>query len=348
MRISSTRRRGFSLVELLTVIAIIALLVAVAVPSLTAARESAKRVVTQGTIHSLEQGCQAFQKETGSYPTSRGLNPFEPGTIPLSGAQWLALQLSGPDLRGFVQPVTANDTNADGKIDYKDWQAWYPAANDPNATNVKKQWARVGPYGPIDPKSVKHLGDPASPDGGSFLAANPGLTPPVVMTTATQAIWPGFMLPFYVDAWGNPILYYEANARAPQAYTTGKPADGANFLIGNYDQSDNAGWTGIDGLNGRFAEYYALNQPFIFSNRDESPHSMGVLGYSPATATKLPPQESFAGVMTNTTLFNQTLRGSDGQVRPHKPDSFVLISAGPNGVFGPVNGRSDDVKNFEN
>lgn len=274
---TTNRRRGFSLIELMTVIAIIALLVAVAVPSLTAARDAARRSVTQGTIKGLEQGCEAFQKETGSYPVSRGLNPFDgdAAKIPLSGSQWLALQLSGPDMRGYVQPITGNDTDKNGKIDEKDWQAWYPSVT---STNPQKQWGRIGPYGPVDAKYVKHIGDPNSPDGTSFMASNPGSTIPAIMTQTTQNIWPGYMLPFYVDAWGYPILYYAATPRAQQPYSTG---NGASFQIGVYDQSDNAGWTGIRSLNGRYAELYDQSAKPSFSSSDDTDHPIAVLGYDP-------------------------------------------------------------------
>lgn len=339
-------RRGFSLVELLTVIAIIALLISIAVPALQAARDQGKRITTQGTIKSLDEGCHMFQKEQGNVPVSRGNDPFEQQPYTLSGAQWLTLQLSGPDGQGYVPPVVANDTNKDGIIDYKDWQNWYPNVGDPNY-GKSKNYARSGPYAPADSKYVRILGDPNSPSGSTFLGENPGLTPPTSLTQGS-APWPIWSIPFYVDAWGYPILYYAANPRAPQAFTTGT-ASGGNMILGIYDESDNAQWTGSDGQNGLFP----LNQPsFVFSKSVDQSSAYAKLGYTvdaqgvPQAA--LPEPETFAGCFTDRRIYDQTNRGTGGQIRPYKSDSFILVSPGKDGIYGPVNNRTDDVKNFEN
>lgn len=61
-------RGGFTLAELLIVVAIIAVLVAVAVPVFTGAMDSSKLTVAQANIHAVKEGAGAqylLQKETG-------------------------------------------------------------------------------------------------------------------------------------------------------------------------------------------------------------------------------------------------------------------------------------------
>jgi prepilin-type N-terminal cleavage/methylation domain-containing protein len=64
------RRRGFSLIELLVVIGIIAILIAILVPVLSRARESAKRTVCSNHLRQLVTACTMYQVENRVYPES--------------------------------------------------------------------------------------------------------------------------------------------------------------------------------------------------------------------------------------------------------------------------------------
>ena len=61
-------RRGFSLVELLAAIAIIAVLVSLLLPAVQSARESARRVVCQGNIRQLALGLLGYESSAGQLP----------------------------------------------------------------------------------------------------------------------------------------------------------------------------------------------------------------------------------------------------------------------------------------
>jgi prepilin-type N-terminal cleavage/methylation domain-containing protein len=62
---SRFRREGFTLVELLTAVAIVALLL----PALQSARESARRVACGNTVRQLALGCLQHLDQQGFFPS---------------------------------------------------------------------------------------------------------------------------------------------------------------------------------------------------------------------------------------------------------------------------------------
>ena len=182
--------RAFTLIELLAVVAIIALLMGILIPSVNLARTQAKKAKASAMISALSKACEAFNSDVGRYPKSGGENPFEPrgNNDYLSGGQWLALQLIGGDLLGYIKPVRSNDSNADGVIDHVDWRQWYDRA-------VADRFPRLGPY--IQPNGdllqtpedyvIQHGGAAQMPS--SLEVGNPNLDKSV---------------PFFVDAFGIP------------------------------------------------------------------------------------------------------------------------------------------------
>jgi prepilin-type N-terminal cleavage/methylation domain-containing protein len=65
------RRRAFTLVELLVVIAIVGMLVAMLVPAVQSAREAARRAQCQSNLRQLALGTALFQDAHGVYPPAR-------------------------------------------------------------------------------------------------------------------------------------------------------------------------------------------------------------------------------------------------------------------------------------
>jgi prepilin-type N-terminal cleavage/methylation domain-containing protein/prepilin-type processing-associated H-X9-DG protein len=73
-----SRRRGFTLVELLVVIAIIGTLVALLMPAVQAARESARRMSCQNNLHNLVLALQQYHDSLESFPSGWFYRNTEP------------------------------------------------------------------------------------------------------------------------------------------------------------------------------------------------------------------------------------------------------------------------------
>jgi prepilin-type N-terminal cleavage/methylation domain-containing protein len=68
------KRRGFTLVEIMIVVAIIALLAAIAIPNLLAARRTANDAAAKATVRTLSTSAETFATaNSGSYPTLVGV-----------------------------------------------------------------------------------------------------------------------------------------------------------------------------------------------------------------------------------------------------------------------------------
>ena len=277
-------RKGFTVVELLIVLAIIALLVGILLPALTAVKEAAKNAKQKAQFATIDMGLQAFRNDQGDYPPSDGWDYAGGGALPYCGAQKLAEALVGWDMLGFHPK---SDWNWDGRTDAG---LYVYDANDPLLLDQRK-----GPYLDLESANVFRLGDISARYPGLY--RNTGSLAPDtfvlcdVFTDRTVRMPNGET----VKA-GAPILYYKADVSGRQ-------------LTQIYDARDN------DSL------------VLLKENVDNR-------------------VQPLADPASNYQYFYEYIRDPKvtARPRPYRSDSYILISAGPDGLYG----TSDDVTNFGN
>ncbi len=98
-RLHSTRRRGFTLVELLLVLVILGTLAALVLPKFTGRTEQARITAAQTQIATFGTALDAFEIDTGSYPNGR------------SGLQ--SLVIAPGDVQGWRGPYLKSDIPLD-------------------------------------------------------------------------------------------------------------------------------------------------------------------------------------------------------------------------------------------
>ncbi|HYE60870.1 MAG TPA: type II secretion system protein [Phycisphaerales bacterium] len=80
MRVTTSRARGFTLIELLVVISIIALLMAILLPTLSGAREAARRTKCLANLKGIGQGVQLYLNTEGKGYILPKVRPLNSGT----------------------------------------------------------------------------------------------------------------------------------------------------------------------------------------------------------------------------------------------------------------------------
>jgi len=293
-------KSGFTIVELLTVVAIVALLVGVLLPALTYVRRSAKEAQQKVQLTTIDLALTTFKNDDGDYPQSNWIQP----NGDYCGAQKLCEALLGWDLLGF-HPKSI-------------WDSAGTEYNPPNPdeNNLKE---RKGPYLELATASAFRLATtgPGIPDGlfdFSKLPASPlepaTGDPPTFLLCDVFGIRIITLANGKIVKAGTPILYYKANTSSKKMYPVGHPEfDPENSIYNAYDNFIliDLGTVTSDGSQGR---------PHQLGDND------GAYFYEPEYKVIDPKVTA--------------------RPWPYRPDSYILISAGADGLYG----TADDITNF--
>jgi prepilin-type N-terminal cleavage/methylation domain-containing protein len=285
-------KRGFTLVELLTVLAVITLLVGLLVPSLNVIRQAAKEVKQKATITTIGVALTTFKNDYGDYPRSDIQFRF-PGEIEgTGGATNLAEAMFGQDLQGFHP--------------YTDWLASSAAYGMPNPSTANLH-ERKTHYLDITTVPVFKIGDlyahiidgiPSFPLArGSYVLCD--VFPKQKITLADGSIAKA----------GSPILYYKANpsSRVYDGVVGGDRQEVQHVIYNTYDNMDLIAAQGV--FDGQ--EHPLQSMAFFYGQPPSIP-----FGY---IQDPRPPHPW-----------------------PYRPDSYLLVTAGPDGIYG----TADDINNF--
>lgn len=290
------KKTGFTLVELLTVLAIITMLIGLLVPSMATVRRFAKETKQGAQLTTIGLALTAFRDDYGDYPPSNQYS--DTLGIDYCGAQKLSEALLGWDLLGFHPQSTFGGSETD-------------------IYNADTLYERKGHYLEVGTANAFWLGITADHDGlfentsfgGTQLHPD---TFVICDVFSTRRINLQINLPTkkIVKA-GSPILYYRANT-SRRFFNRSNPSQSI------YDSYDNLALIGLGTLtpDGTFGKPHLLGSDSGLYFYDEA---YKVVDQRASNFTAVPPF-----------------------LWPHRPDSYILISAGMDGEYG----TGDDITNF--
>jgi len=116
-RMVNRKSKGFTLIEMLIVIVVIAILALIVIPRLLGAGRKAKEATLRGDVHQLRNSIQQFEADCGDYPSALSQLMTTPaagstggGGIALDVNGWQGPYLRTPDNNLPKDPFTESST----------------------------------------------------------------------------------------------------------------------------------------------------------------------------------------------------------------------------------------------
>ena len=315
-----SQKQGFTIVEMLTVMGIIAILIGLLVPALAQVKDYAARVQQKAQFHSMDVALEMFKTDFGSYPDTSDNRGFStvPPVAPLTqdprnygGVQKLAEALIGWDLLGFHprsgfrsdgQNYFQNATFTNYALVYNT-SLGIQAGLDSEANAEENIKARKKYIEPENANAFR-MQDIYNTVVGNFLPTNYALCD-VYSKGRPSGIKTGM-----------PILYLKARL---------------NYTFQNYS---------LDTVYADDIYNYDDVRALVQLGTAET---IPVAHELERAATD--PYTNFENMVLNTHVQQSTVTAAnpDGVYRPYRADSYILVSAGKDGVYG----TSDDIFNFD-
>jgi prepilin-type N-terminal cleavage/methylation domain-containing protein len=314
LRNNHSKKRGFTIIELLTVMSIIVILISVLTPALNRVRRYAMDVRQKAQFHAISVALDLFNSENEGYPPSNAEEPNGTFTY-YCGAMKLAEAMVGQDLKGFS---TTSRFDLQGFDIANKWLGMpYPpyqtcgGATDIPCYNENIKSRKM--YLELEHANAYLLKDIY--DTATITAANCDPCTYVLCDSYNRATnrTTGKKM-------GMPVLYYKAE--------TGKVA-----FPGRGETSANMTTNRLTYIYNSFDNQQLIDFgiPWMTAAFD---HPMGKDGgTTPDGATVDSPKKFYD------TIRDAKISSGD---KPYRADSYILISAGYDGQYG----TKDDIYNF--
>jgi len=305
------KSKGFTIVELLTVMGVIAILIGLLVPALNLVRDFANEIQQKAQFHSMKAAIEMFSTEYGFYPPSSDNyatgHPVD--NTPYGGAQKLAEALAGWDLIGFHP---RSDFRSDGTFTHDDGTGTGGLITNAPAYHMDSDYAGGGnlafaenadqnkkartPFMELENANAYTMENVyGAANVGSYLTSSFVICDEYAKKRSTG------------KKTGMPVLYWRANTNITTQDSTAD-ADGDGFATNDdiYNFDDNEGLLQL-----------------VTAEQDSAIQRM-------LTGVQF---DAFINNNDVPTTFNS----------PYRAKSYILISAGKDGYYG----TADDITNFD-